>query len=525
MKSFDEAEERRITIEPKNERFGAFGSELLLLPGGTLLCSYGRVDFEREVHQKVIIASTDRGRTWGEPRIVDERPGIPVTLRGESLNRLSDGRIAMIVDGTDIRWSSDDGLSWSEPVAAGIKSSVPYSNHVVETADGGLLVTARAYVEPGEPVKKHVTQYHSRDRGKSWEGPRVIAEDPNLNLTEPSTIRLRDGRAMTVIRDNSYNFFPSYKIFSEDGGETWSDLEEMPIFGHEQYLGQLQSGKVMVAYRHVGGYAATLTWAGDPDEPARFRVPATVRARRLPELSDDALKIRTAGKGETALYHLHPPENEKSTVRLKAELQCLANRKNACGIHVAQAGWVAFYPDRIELPDCGGVSAAIDATEFHDYEILRDDTQMTVFADGKELLRTEELDRGRVVDNRGGYIRFGNVNAFGTQSPFIGDLDAEAEGEAHWRSVSLTISNPRHARHEYEWRASSGQVPNQYEEDRMIEIENNYGGSIYFVGQVSWVQFPDGEIFLVTGRQYLRAGGKRSSWLRGCMLREEDFSV
>ena len=58
----------------------------------------------------------------------------------------------------------------------------------------------------------------------------------------------------------------------------------------------------------------------------------------------------------------------------------------------------------------------------------------------------------------------------------------------------------------------------------MIEIENNYGGSIYFVGQVSWVQFPDGEIFAVTGRQFIREDGRRSSWLRGCYLREEDFS-
>ena len=523
MKSFDQREDRRITIVPKNERFGAFGSELLLLPSGTLLCSYGRADFERAVHQQVISASTDRGRTWGEPRVVDEQPGLVKTMRGCSLNRLSDGRIAMAEGGMNIHWSSDAGATWGEPIHAGDMGSVPCSNHFVELPHGDLLVTTRSHVAPGEPVKKCVMQYRSGDQGKSWEAPHIIAEDPNLNLTEPSTIRLKDGRLLCVIRENSYNFFPSYKIVSEDNGQTWSDLQEMPLFGHEQYLGQLQNGKIMVAYRHVGGYAATLAWVGDPDEQVGFQVPATLKARTSPELHDGLLKVRTEGKGETVLYHLHPPECAESIIRLEAELRCPANRKHACGIHIAQAGWVAFYPDRVELPDCGGVSVPIDATAFHRYTILRDEKEMVVSIDGRELLRTDQLQRGKVVHNVGGYIRFGNVNAFGTQSPFVGSLEAEAEGEAHWRSVRLTIENPRHPRHEYAWDASSGKLPNGYEMERMIEMENNYGGSMYFVGQVAWVQFPDGEVYGMTGRQYLREDGRRSSWLRGCLLYEEDF--
>lgn len=532
MKSFDQDEDRRITIVPKNDRYGAFGSALLLLPKGTLLCSYGRIDFERGVNQKIIIDSKDRGRTWSEPRIVDEKDGIAKTLRGDSLSRLSDRRIAMIgntvgkdgrASGFEIRWSHDYGRTWGEPVIVEGKGTIPWCNRIIETTEGDLLITTRA---PSNIrlVKKVVMQIISRDGGRTWEGPEIIAEDPVLKLTEPSTIRLIDGRLMTVIRETSYNHFPSYRIFSVDDGRTWSGIEELPIHGHELCLGQLQSGRAMVAYRHVGGYAATFAWVGDPDDTAGFQVPATIHAHMMPDFVDNALRIRTVGKGETVLYHLHPPESQYSTIRIEAELRCIANEENACGIHVAQAGWVGFYTGHIELPDCGGISTDIDTKVFQRYVIIRDQNKMTLFVEGKELLRTEDLDRGKGVKVDYGTIYPNNVNAFGTQSPLMGDLKAMAKGEAHWRSFSLNITNQHLQDHEYEWNASSGRLPNQYEEDHMIEIENNYGGSIYFVGQVSWVQFPDGEIFVVTGRQFIREDGRRSSWLRGCYLREEDFS-
>ena len=156
MKRFDQSEDRRTVVVSKNQRYGSFGSELLLRPDGRLLCSYGRLDFNREVHQKAIIVSADRGRSWSEPTIVEEAPGLVKTLRGESLTRLNDGRIAMVsnrpitspagkirYDGFEIRWSLDGGVRWSEPVLAAPQGTVPWSNHIVEIADGELLIRAR----------------------------------------------------------------------------------------------------------------------------------------------------------------------------------------------------------------------------------------------------------------------------------------------------------------------------------------------------------------------------------------------
>ena len=536
MKRFDQSEDRRTVVVSKNQRYGSFGSELLLRPDGRLLCCYGRLDFKREVHQKAIIISTDRGRSWSEPTIVAEAPGLVKTLRGESLTRLTDGRIAMVsncpitspagkirYDGFEIRWSLDGGARWSEPVSAARQGTVPWSNHIVEIADGELLITSRASSE-AKPVRKVVMQYRSRDRGVTWEGPLVIAESPNLLLTEPSTIRLHDGRLLCVMRETSYVGFPSYRMVSSDGGRTWSAIEPMPFFGHELYLSQLQSGRVMVAYRHVGGYAATRAWTGDPDEPSGFRVPATVRTRTAPRLRDGLLKIRTAGRGETALYHLQSPESTQSTIRLEVELRCSANRINACAIHIAHAGWLNFYPDRIELPEYGS-SASLDTRHLRRYEILRDDQTLTVRGDGRTLLRVSPLGRDRPQRTLYGDLHPDNVMTFGTRSPFFGDLEAEAEGEADWRSIRMIITNATHPTHEFVWDARSEELPNQYEENRMIEIENNYGGpgGFYFAGQVASAQFPNGDIFLATGRQYFDAAGRRSSWIRGCTLREEDF--
>lgn len=535
MKSFVESPDRRTTIVPRHDRYGAFGSELLLLPDGRLLCSYGQIDFERQTIGKAMITSGDRGRTWSPPRIVAERPGLAKTTRPESLTRLSDGRIAMVsnrlscredgkerFEGFEVRWS-DDGMTWSPPAPGGPEGTVPWCNHIVEVDDGDLLLTCRA--SSGiKPVRKAVMQYRSRDGGRTWGGPEIIAQVPHLLLTEPSTVRLRDGRLFCAIRETSYAGFPSHRIVSEDAGRTWSSPAELPLSGHELYAGQLDSGRLLIAYRHVGGYAATWAWAGDADEPTGYVPCGTVRCRTPPRLVGGALRIRPRGKGEAALYHLRSPDSSGSTVRLRAELRCVANRKHACAIHVAEAGWVSFYPERIELPD-HGLSAAVAATGFHHYDIVRDAGRLEVSVDGHEALCAEHLDRGRIQHTDYADIRQDNITCFGTQSPYWGDLEAEADGESHWRSVEMAITNPNHAEHRFRWHAGAGHLPNQYEEDRMIEIENNYGGpgGFYFAGQVAWVQFPDGEIFLATGRQYIRGDGRRSSWIRGCYLREEDF--
>ncbi len=495
------------------------------------MLAYGRIDFKRAVHQKAIIESPDRGRSWGEPRIVAENCGVPKTLRADSLSQLQDGRIALIgvhqspegrATGFEIRFSEDGGLNWGEPTVVEGKGTMPWGNRIVEI-NGRLLVTTRAPWEKGG-TRKVVMQSESEDGGRTWMGPRIIAHDPVLKLTEPSTTRLADGRLMTVIRETSYNFYPSFGITSKDDGLTWSPPEEMPISGHEMCLGLLRSSNVLVAYRHVGGYAATFAWVGSPDERG-FRVPATVRARDPPKIEGGLLRIKTSGRDETILYHLHPPESIYSTVRIEADLRCLSNKINACAIHMAQAGWVSFHPDRVELPDCGAISAEIDGTRFHHYEIFRDSESLVISADGERLLETRDLHRGREVEVEYGVLHPANVNTFGTRSPFLGSLDARSQGEAHWVSIRVEIENPNHPPHAYEWSAGSGTLPNQYEENRMVEIENGYGQSIYLLGQASWVQFPDEEIFLVTGRQYLRSDGRRSSWIRGCYLKEEDFGV
>jgi len=57
----------------------------------------------------------------------------------------------------------------------------------------------------------------------------------------------------------------------------------------------------------------------------------------------------------------------------------------------------------------------------------------------------------------------------------------------------------------------------------MIEREDNYGGSICLMGQAAWAQLIDGNVFVVTGEQCPRPDGDRSSQLRGCTIREDDF--
>jgi hypothetical protein len=549
MKSFHQDPKRRSIVVPRSDQYGAFGSALVLLPDETLLLGYMFHDFTRDVCEMRTIASADRGRSWSRPRIVYESP--MVNGRADSMTRLSDGRIALLrhnmirtdslgktapfgwggkiaSHGFNVCYSTDDGVTWSDPVAVAEEGTVPWCNRIVETAQGAWVITCRAPSLPESkitrPNPKFVMQCRSTDQGQTWQGPQVIAEDPVLKLTEPSTIRLRDDRLMTVIRETSYVNFPSYKIFSNDGGETWSALEELPFIGHELCLGQLLSGRVLIGFRNMGSHNGSFAWVGDADEDCGYQVCGTLRCKTPPRIEDGTLKIRTTGHGETALYHLQSPESADSTVQIDAELRCVANLGNACAIHVARCGWVAFYPDRIEWSRGDHVSAPVDGTQFHHYTIVRRAGRLVVSVDGQELLAHDLIvDPEKVQSTHYGSIHYDDFNAFGTQSPFRGELDAEAQGEAQWRSVKMVIDNPHHPRREYQWEAKSGQLPNQYEHDRIIEIDNNYGGNSYHAGQAHWTQFADGEIFMVTGRQFQTDDGKRGGWLLGCRLDEDDF--
>ena len=247
--------ERQVTIY-RDDRYFTKNPDIVLLPGGKLLCVFNETDYHwpTEFSRITVIESGDYGATWGNPRIVDQA----YRRRGEErwvtprISRLRDGRLVIVCDQNDYQhchesqpagicawWSEDNGDTWSSRVATGIPGIEP--DRVCELEDGTLLVGShymfRATRKKGESVSR------SSDGGKSWQRLSIVASDRVHHFVEGALLPLRSGRLVCVMRESNHNNYPSYLAFSDDAGSSWSEPIPAPFSGDRPFPGQLGDGR------------------------------------------------------------------------------------------------------------------------------------------------------------------------------------------------------------------------------------------------------------------------------------------
>ena len=180
--------------------------------------------------------STDGGRTWEDPvRVSGTAPHGP--------NGLADGTLIFVGQGSlldrperassiTVSTSVDDGRSWDQ--ISTIPMFPPYPGedpdgmaylcepHVIETAPGALLMTARYEEKPRTQEYNRLWQAFSTDRGVTWTPP---AETPLVGKP-PHLTRLNDGRLLV-----SYGYrhkpYGERACLSADGGKTWDTENEI----------------------------------------------------------------------------------------------------------------------------------------------------------------------------------------------------------------------------------------------------------------------------------------------------------
>jgi hypothetical protein len=130
-------------------------------------------------------------------------------------------------------------------------------------ANGTLLAAGyAAFKSPEGRDKTSAAFLASTDEGRTWS---YRAHIPNANLfdfSEPSVIETRDGRLVVLLRvdwdavpveqrpddgEVGYGYF-LYQTESRDGGHTWSEPVQLPIWGHPPYLTRLASGNIVLVY-------------------------------------------------------------------------------------------------------------------------------------------------------------------------------------------------------------------------------------------------------------------------------------
>jgi sialidase-1 len=219
--------------------------DFIALRDGRILFVYTHFTGGGGDHDSAFLAgrySEDGGRTWTEKDTVVLPNEGGMNIMSVSLLRLQDGRIGLLYlrkNATDdcrplLRFSEDEGASWSDPVCC-IEEPIGYyvvnNDRLVQLTSGELVIPAARHALKGEKFsgRGKALCALSNDGGRTWRLSKSLLEAPadiRTGLQEPGVIELKDGRLMMLSRTSGGC---QYRSWSEDKGETWSKPEATEI--------------------------------------------------------------------------------------------------------------------------------------------------------------------------------------------------------------------------------------------------------------------------------------------------------
>lgn len=185
------------------------------------------------------IHSDDGGKSWSKPTTAVENAG-GRNVMSVSLLRLKSGKLAMFylvknswIDCRPvIRYSEDEGATWSEPrrVVDAPGYFVLNNDRVIQTSNGRLVMPLAFHRSRGEDPKssksfdsRAITMWYlSDDEGKTWREADQWWASPlpsRTGLQEPGVAELADKTLLSWARTDLESQFA---MRSRDGGKTWS---------------------------------------------------------------------------------------------------------------------------------------------------------------------------------------------------------------------------------------------------------------------------------------------------------------
>ncbi len=189
----------------------------------------------------VVKRSLDNGKTWGELQIVVD-DGIHTVGNPCPVVDQTTGTIWLPYSRNNQRVlvtkSTDDGVSWSEPVDITESVKDPTwkylgtgPGHGVQLTSGRLLIPSWGDTSPGpatwKPDKPNWGKvqfsyaFFSDDHGASWQRGEILTNDMS---DECEAIETVDGLVYMNMRSRQKKLRRAYSR-SQDGGETWSEVQ------------------------------------------------------------------------------------------------------------------------------------------------------------------------------------------------------------------------------------------------------------------------------------------------------------
>jgi predicted neuraminidase len=205
--------------DPSNTSGYNFGPGVAALPDGRVMAAWFSSPSEGAVSQRLVQAfSSDGGRTWGEPTILQDFEGAadfdPALFVAGKETFLFFSAIHPKLD-VYFRRSGDSAKTWTEPVKVDQPNHTTRSNGI-QLSTGELLVPLHLRGTKNGGVLK------SRDGGKTWTRFGAVV-NPDGQGGEPTIAETKSGAIHMILRTKDGELWRSV---SRDRGETWSAAEK-----------------------------------------------------------------------------------------------------------------------------------------------------------------------------------------------------------------------------------------------------------------------------------------------------------
>lgn len=243
---------------------------------GELLIAYSG---DRDSHvcpwgKTKLIRSSDNGKTWSEPETVNNSP-----LDDRDAGIIQTSKSTLLVSWfTSLAYASP-GWKWAYQKYARVAEKIPeelkkqwLGNWVRRSEDGGktwLIPTRTVATAPHGPIQLKdgrllyvgtgnwdgtytLVVEESKDDGINWQVISVIPSPTGnaFNMSEPHVVETKSGKLVVMVRNEPEDREKCFLLQSEshDGGKTWKQLYETPIWGYPPHLLSLINGWLVVVY-------------------------------------------------------------------------------------------------------------------------------------------------------------------------------------------------------------------------------------------------------------------------------------
>lgn len=228
----------------------------LILVNNRLICVFVEMEKEDKIFNICVTSSCDRGITWSERKIIKEKIDDNGRWDAPRINKMKNGDIIVtsswyLNNDKDKKNSYiymfylDDDLNIKKEIKTTMTGIVP--DKILELNDKWILISQ----ERNEVLDAII--YYSFDQGNTWTNKKILKHNPNYNLCETSAIKI-DNKIVALMRENSGRGIDALKIISDDNGNTWSDIYNMPIPAcHRPVITELKEKYYLITYRFDQG--------------------------------------------------------------------------------------------------------------------------------------------------------------------------------------------------------------------------------------------------------------------------------